>query len=166
MCLSSLPYVGIFRNAVRNFKFNGKRSYKTSLGKLVARDIKKEYKDKVFDIITAVPLHKSRFKERGFNQSAELARVISKELDIPYAETLIKKRNNKVQHTLKASERQTNVKGAYKVLNKDIIKNKNILIIDDIITTGCTLTECTDMLLKGGAKSVFCATVCSVDFYF
>lgn len=165
-CISSLPYVGIFSNAVKFFKFNGKKGYSHPLGKLMAKDIKREYADIYFDFITAVPLHKKRFEDRGYNQSEILAKVISKEIKVPYIETLIKKRNNKVQHTLTAKEREANVKGAYKVITKDIIKDKNILIIDDIITTGYTLTECTDMLLKAGAKSVYSATLCSVDFYY
>ena len=89
-----------------------------------------------------------------------MARTIAEELNIPYTETLFKHKNNKVQHTLKGKDRMNNVKNAYKVIDKSLIKDKNILIVDDIITTGCTIGECAKTLFKGGCNTVCCCTLC------
>ena len=77
------------------------------------------------------------------------------------AETLDKIRYNKKQHTLKASERRENVKGVFKCRDPELVKDKNVLIIDDIITTGATLGECAKILKKAGCASVSCAVFCA-----
>lgn len=159
-CISPFYYEDIFKKAVLDFKFNNKVFYGKSLGIIMADIIKENYCDFHFDIITAVPLHKNRQKERGYNQSEVLAREISKKLNIPYMDTLLKHKDNLVQHTLKGKERMKNVKNAYKVIDKKLIKDKNILIIDDIITTGCTIGECAKTLFKGGSNIICCCTLC------
>ena len=162
ICVSSFPYEDIFKNAILNIKFKSKTAYAPQVAVTMVRDINDCYKDKNFDFITSVPLHKKRYRKRGFNQSRLLAENISKQLKTPYIEALVKVKNNKPQHTIKGKERMSNVKNAYKVIDKAIIKDKNILIIDDIITTGYTLGECCKVLDKGGAKDVICATFCRV----
>ena len=159
-CISPFFYDDVFRNGVLQFKFNDRKYYGKSMGKLMIDAIKKSYEGMKFDIITAVPLHSKRLKERGYNQSEILARVISEELNIPYVETLFKHKNNLVQHTLKGKDRMKNVKNAYKVIDKSLIKDKNILLVDDIITTGCTIGECAKTLFKGGCNIVCCCTLC------
>lgn len=161
-CVSSFPYENIFKNAIFNIKFRSKTVYVPQVAITMVSDINNFYRNKNIDFITAVPLHKKRYRKRGFNQSQLIAENISKQLKIPYIEALVKVKNNKIQHTLKSKERMSNVKNAYKVVDKAILKDKNILIIDDIITTGHTLGECCNVLCKGGAKDVFCATLCRV----
>lgn len=161
-CVSSLPYKEPFKTALWNFKFSKERDYSNQMGMLIARDIKAIYGDRHFDFITAVPIHKKDLAIREYNQSEFLARAISKELSIPYTEALIKKRYTKPQRKQQAVDRMKNVQGAYKVISKDIVRNKDILIIDDVITTGCTLGECAETLTKSGARSVHCSTLCSV----
>ena len=159
-CISPFYYEDDFRKGMLNFKFYDKKYLGKPMGILMVDTIKKSYGDLHFDIITAVPLHNKRLKERGYNQSEILARTIAEELNIPYIETLFKHKNNKVQHTLKGKERMNNVKNAYKVIDKSLIKDKNILIVDDIITTGCTIGECAKTLFKGGCNTVCCCTLC------
>lgn len=83
-------------------------------------------------------------------------------MNIPYCDTLEKFKENLEQHSIKASERAKNVMGVYRIIDKELIKDKKILIIDDIITTGHTLGECAKILMKKGCKSVDCAVLCSV----
>ena len=157
-CISSFPYCENFRKAVLTLK--KQKTLGIPLGKILAESITEGYADFHFDIITAVPLYKSKFKKRGYNQAEILAREVSKKISVPYIEVLDKIKNTKDQHLLKGRARIFNVLNAYRAKDKDIIANKNILIIDDIITTGCTLGECARVIRKAGANKVYCATVC------
>lgn len=160
MCVSSFPYLERYKRAVTEFKFNNKRSFSHQMGITMARDIMKIYGDCHFDVITSVPLHKKRLKKRGYNQSRLLAKEIGKLMGISYEDLLLKQKNNKIQHTLNRKERIKNVKNAYRVIDKSMVKGKNILIIDDIITTGYTLGECCKMLRNAKANLIVCGTLC------
>ena len=115
-----------------------------------------------FDLITFVPMYKGEEENREYNQTEILALMLSKKSGVPYCKTLVKNKANKKQHTLTKSERIRNVKGVYACIDTEIIKDKKILIIDDVITTGSTILECTDMLYKGGAAVVECACAAKV----
>ncbi|MGN1127121.1 MAG: ComF family protein [Ruminococcus sp.] len=159
-CVSSFPYDGVFKSAIKDFKFYNNPNRKKQLAKVMESDIRDYYKDTDLDIITGVPLHKNRLRQRGYNQSRLLGEELSVLLNIPYVEVLEKHRDNKIQHTLKAKDRINNVKNAYRLIDRDSVKNKTILIVDDIITTGCTLGECCRIVRNGGAKYVACCTFC------
>ena len=131
---------------------------------MIVQSVLEVHEEINFDIITCVPMHKDDRKKRGYNQAELLARECAKIMNIPYIDTLEKHKKNKVQHSIKAKERAKNVRGVYRLIQKDIVKDKNILIIDDIITTGHTLGECAKVLSKGKCKSIRCAVVCSVIF--
>ncbi len=161
-CVSSFPYEGIFKKCILNMKFHSKPYYAKKMGIIMAEDIRNFYKGYSFDIITSVPLHRKRKRKRGYNQSELLAKEIAAELNIPYKEILFKQKDNAVQHTLSGEKRIKNVKGAYLLVDKSLVKDKNILIIDDIITTGCTLGECSKIIFKGKANLVSCGTFCRV----
>lgn len=93
---------------------------------------------RTYDIITEVPIHKNRKNERGYNQSILIAREIAKYIDnLRYETTLQKVRNNERQSLLNKEERIRNVKDAYKIVQKEIICNKRIILFDDIYTTRC-----------------------------
>ena len=110
------------------------------------------------DIIIPLPLHIRRLYERGYNQSYLLAREIgstfSKEV---VTDLLIKIKNTKPQSSLSGRERRINLKNAFAVHDPEKIAGKNILLIDDIMTTGTTLTEASKVLIKAKVKSVACA---------
>jgi len=109
------------------------------------------------DIIIPVPLHYFRFVHRRYNQSALLAQALAKKTGIKHLPTALKReRNTKQQTGLTRRQRATNVKNAFSINTRYTakIKNKNILLIDDVLTTGATLTQCTKALLKAGAASV------------
>ena len=113
-----------------------------------------------YDIIVSVPIHKKRKQTRGYNQSELIAKEIAKKLNIKYTNNvLIKTIDTVPQSTLSQSQRTSNVLRIYKVINSQIIKDKNILLIDDIYTTGSTVNECSKVLKQNGAKLVDVLTI-------
>jgi len=115
-----------------------------------------------YDIICAVPIHKKRKAERGYNQSELIAKEISKKLqNIEYKDILIKTKNNKRQSDLKREDRIDNVRNVYEIRNKQIIKDKKIIIFDDVYTTGNTVNECSRVLKENGANKILVLTLAS-----
>ncbi|MDO5123250.1 MAG: phosphoribosyltransferase family protein [Eubacteriales bacterium] len=157
-CISAAPYIEPFSKAVKDFKFKNNTQISHQLAQVLAVAVKKAYPELDFDMITCVPLHENKLKARGYNQSELLAQDLSLILKIPYENTLKKTKDNEPQHSLSGTERQKNVLHAYKPLSSRLVKHKNILIIDDVITTGHTLGECCKMLRVAGCNSICCAT--------
>ena len=158
-CLAPLYYTGSVRKSVLRYKFRGARGYADAYGKILASCIR-EHLDVEYDIISWVPLSRKRKRERGYDQAFLLASAVAEELGQDVAETLTKPKNIGPQSELKGKdERVENISGAYEVSDLQFIKNKCILIIDDIVTTGSTLEECAKELIKGGAKKVVCAAL-------
>ena len=157
ICLSPFAYDGKIRQAICDYKFKGITDYSDFFSIKISEIIKGTLKK--VDFITSVPLHKLRQKERGFNQSEIIASKVGKILGIQYKELLVKIKKNKIQHELSGSERSQNVLGVYKSTNEKFIEGKSIILCDDILTTGNTLKECAKMLLKSGAKEIYCVTV-------
>ncbi|MCM8818195.1 MAG: hypothetical protein NC915_01770 [Candidatus Omnitrophica bacterium] len=113
-----------------------------------------------FDLIIPVPLYWKKEFIRGFNQSALIGNYLSKKLNKKmYQNILIKSKNTISQTELSENERKENVKGSFKLKNSGIIKDKIILLIDDVYTTGATTEECKKVLLKNGCKKVIITTL-------
>ena len=163
VCAAALRYNESVRRAIHRFKFGGKTNYAKVLGRLMAGAIEKELADR-YDIITWVPISAERKKSRGFDQSMLLAYAIALELEDVAAETLSKTVHNRAQSNLSgAATRKRNVEGVYSVTDSSLIEGKRVLLIDDILTTGSTLSECSSALLKAGAIEVVCAVLARVD---
>lgn len=162
ICVSPFSYKDPIKTAICDYKFKGILDYSDLFSKEISKVVDAHFKD--IDIITAVPLHKLRKKERGFNQSEILASKIGKLIGVPYVGLLVKFKKNKVQHSLPRLEREENVKNVYKAINENKIKGKNILLCDDIVTTGSTLRECAKILFEAGANKVYCATTAKAEF--
>jgi ComF family protein len=114
------------------------------------------------DLLVAVPLHVRRLKERGFNQALLLAQAFP---DKPLArEALIRVRHTVPQSGLNPRERRENVKRAFAAPRPEDLKGKNVLLIDDVYTTGATVRECAKVLLKAGAREVNVLTVARVRY--
>lgn len=114
------------------------------------------------DAITFVPCGARRLKERGYNQAAELAKLLSEKTGLPLYDCLCEIRPTDKQALLKSAQRQENVRGAYGIKEnfpKDDLKNKSIMLIDDIFTTGSTAGECAAVLKRAGIKKVFVFTL-------
>ncbi len=113
-------------------------------------------------VLVPVPLHKSKLKERGYNQSEELAKELSKTLNIPVAtDILIRTKKTLPQISLSGSQRQENIKGAF-AINKNCrtpevlqFSGKKVFLVDDVYTTGSTMEECANVLRTSGAKQVW-----------
>lgn len=157
-CAVLYPYAGSVRESILRFKFEGEKRNANYYAERLATQILEQFRGSAFDFVTSVPLSDKRKKERGYNQSELIARRISEQLGVPYAECLSKTADNAEQHRLKRNERKANVKGAYQVSDTGI-PGRRILMVDDIMTTGATLSECASVLYKAGAESVFCAVV-------
>lgn len=112
------------------------------------------------DIIAFVPMTEEKQKERGYNQAGELAKNLAKYIGLPYDEnTLQKVKNTPRQVDLVFEERSKNVKDAFWVTDRKTFKDKVILLIDDVMTTGATCDECAKALKKGGAKKIIVLTL-------
>jgi ComF family protein len=107
-----------------------------------------------FSLVTCVPLHKSRLKERGYNQAALIGERIAKYMQIPFDEKLLKRiKKTKVQSGLVRSERVKNIKGAFELVGE--IRGKRVLLVDDVWTTGSTMRECSRVIKINGANEVW-----------
>ena len=107
-------------------------------------------------ILLAVPITKKKLKQRGYNQSEEIAKALSENLQIPLLKScLLKIKETPPQMTLSREEREKNIKGVFSVENKELIGNKKILLVDDVYTTGSTMEECARVLKKAGAREVW-----------
>ena len=151
-------YEGSVRASILRYKFRGSRSYSQSYGRLLAMKLLQE--DISFDILTWAPISRRRKWRRGYDQVELIAKAVAKELGVPPVSTLKKTRHNRPQSKLNdAAARRANVLGVYRVTDHETVAGKRILLLDDILTTGATVSECARTLLTAGAKEVICATV-------
>lgn len=160
-CTAPFIYKDRFAESVKGFKFANRAQYARPLAFAVVNALSCSSVSLDFDYVTCVPMHPEQKINRGYNQSELLAKQCAKLMNIEYIDALEKFKKNKVQHSLKGAERRNNVKGVYRALNKEKLKDKRILLIDDIITTGSTLAECAKILRKCGCADIECAVVCS-----
>ncbi|MBO5332625.1 MAG: ComF family protein [Clostridia bacterium] len=147
------------RESIRLLKFNGKDFIANQLSDDMAESVKSDFKDIVFDMICFVPFSKGNKLTRKYNPSELLAKHLSKKLEIPLKPTLTKLYENENQRNLSMMERIGNVFGVFDVVEDADIKDKTILLVDDVKTTGATLSNCAWILKIRGAKNVYCATV-------
>ena len=152
-------YKDAVRESLLRYKFSGRRSYARPYGQVLAMKLQKENLDD-FDILTFVPIAPLRRLRRGYDQVALLADAVGSELGITPVRTLRKIRNTPPQSGIRdVAQRRANVLGAYKPYHPEVFSGKRVLLLDDVITTGATVSECARVLLTAGAKEVFCASV-------
>ena len=152
-------YEGNARNSILRFKFQNARSYAQTYGRFLAMKLLEEDMAD-FDILTWVPVSPLRRLKRGYDQVELLAQAVGRELDTEPMPLLRKIRNAPPQSGISGdAARRANVLGAYRVTDPDALRDKRILLLDDVITTGATASECARVLLTAGAKSVNCAAV-------
>lgn len=149
------PYEGLMAELITRFKYQGATYLAHPLGKLMA-----DYKDEIFsfahiEMVVPVPLHPRRLQERGFNQSLLLARVISRIHKIPLEFNVLERiRYTQPQTQLSRLEREKNMRGAFRVRKNHLPAGSNILLIDDVFTSGATVGECARVLKEAGAQQV------------
>ena len=152
------PYEGSVREIVRHYKYNGLRSLAPSLASEMGH-VLDEWSPAI-DLIANVPVHPARLRERGFDQAELLARELSRAAAIPFVAALARVRETAVQaRAMNAAQRSENVRGAFHVPNPDGVGRSSILLIDDVLTTGATLTEAARALRRAGARTVYALTL-------
>lgn len=149
------------RHLIHLFKYGKNTGLRVHFSRFLKNFIKK-YRIPVhkFDLIIPVPIHSTRFRERGFNQSDLIARILAEHLYIPYSPNLLQRiRYTDNQARVNTKQRWTNMKGTFRIKHSNTIMNKNILVIDDVLTTGATLSEIAFELKKAGAAQVCGLTI-------
>lgn len=152
-------YKNNVRSSVHRFKFSGRRNYAGIYARLLGLQLQDKFTESL-DVITWVPVSRLRRLKRGYDQSALLAYALGEELTLPTKRLLKKVRHTPPQSGFRdAARRRANVLGAYQAVQADSIQGKTILLLDDVVTTGATASECAKTLLTAGAKQVLFAAV-------
>jgi len=160
---ASAIYDGMLKESIHRLKYIGKTGLAGPLGVLLFGTFARYYESKPVDLIVPIPLYRSKLFKRGFNQSFLLVRNFRRywlqwkgtEPSWKIApEILVRKRNTKSQTGFNRAERQKNIKGAFVVRKIELVKDRHIVLVDDVHTTGATLTEAGKVLLEAGASSV------------
>jgi ComF family protein len=150
---------------VHELKYNKRFLNGVFLGEQIAELRKDKIKKWEIDVIIPIPLHSLKLAERGFNQAYYISKGLSKKLNIPMKNKIIKRKKfTQSQTKLTRKEREANLTGAFELLNSKIVDKKNVLIIDDVITTGATTNECAKVLLSAGVRKVHAASVAIAEF--
>lgn len=159
LCAAPLRYQDKVRDSIHRYKFKGRRGYHKVYGKLVAQCVH-DHLDGRYDLITWVPLSDRRKRERGYDQAFLLASAAALELGDVAVETLRKERNTDPQSGItEDAQRRANVLGAYTPVDPELVAGKRVLLIDDVVTTGSTLSECARTLRTMEAEDVVCAAL-------
>ena len=152
-------YEGVVRQALLQYKFRGVPARGRVFGRLIAGELQQREKTE-FDILSWVPLSPKRERRRGYDQARILAESAGEVLGMRAEPVLRKVRNAPPQSHLRTKEaRRANISGCYAVLDPNRVAGKRVLLIDDIVTTGATVSECARMLMLAGAESVSAAAV-------
>jgi len=152
------------QHIIHSLKYNKRFTTGKFLGTILAENLGQKIKEWKIDYIIPVPLHHLKKAERGYNQSFYIAKGLSTGLEIPVGKSFIKrKRFTESQTTMNLKERQENIEGAFKAKRNLNLKGKNILLVDDVITTGSTIGECGRVLLNAGANKVYAVSVAIAD---
>jgi len=158
-CISPLYFVENTRDSLHRFKFSARREYSKAYAPILAACIIEQY-DGLYDIFSWVPVSDKRRRERGYDQAMLLALETARCLSQQAIQTLQKVKDTKPQSSIGAMNvRFENVKSAYAAIDPEYIAEKRVLLIDDVVTTGATLSAAAQALLDAGAKQVFCATL-------
>ena len=155
-------YRGNVRNALIRFKFMRRPGYGAVFGRELGQKLKKT--DYPVDVVTWVPTGFLRKRKRTYDQVELIAREVAWQMELPAEKLLRKTRNNRKQSSLRGKKaRAKNVAGAYAAVDGAAIEGKRILLIDDIVTTGATVSEAAGVLKAAGAKAVYAACVASAS---
>ena len=153
--ISIFKYEGIIRDKIIDYKLNEKSYLYKTFTIFLLKNKKVFEKIQSYDTIIPVPISEKRKKTRGYNQSLLISREISKKTGIKLQEkNLIKIKNTIEQSKLDKEEREKNVQNVYQIKNEEILKNKKILLLDDIYTTGNTVNSCCKILKKAKPKKI------------
>lgn len=160
-CQAVCEYTGGLKRIIHDIKFRQQKKYAIHLNWLLTNS-KRPHLFSTIDYVIPVPLHADRLQERGYNQTEIIFKEWSKIEKIVWVpDLLVRDKHTIPQWELTLTQRKENIKGAFLITRPDVVKGKNILLVDDIITTGITLDECAKVLKKSGAASVHGLAVAS-----
>lgn len=155
-------YAGVVKDAIHLFKYKGVRAMEGFLSRAFEGGLPGWFGG--VQVVAAVPLHPKRLAGRGFNQSLLLARNASRTLGARLSvDGLVRTRNTRPQVDLSPGEREQNVRGAFSAARTGEFTGRDVLLVDDVYTTGATVRECSKVLRKAGAKKVYVLTVARAD---
>ncbi|MCI8497175.1 MAG: ComF family protein [Clostridiales bacterium] len=157
-CVSPFYYDGCAKDGLWRLKFNGKTDGVPVLAHEMAGSVRAQYGERCADLVVCVPSTRAAMRLRGYNQAELLAQRLAQELELPCDADALQKVLEISQRSMDALARRENVIGAYAVAKDELIKGKNILLVDDVITTGATLNECAKVMKQAGAKDILCVT--------
>jgi len=150
---------GVIRKVIHDFKYGRQLHLRHLIGRwLIEAMDDARLAGRPFHLIVPVPLHPARKRERGFNQAELLARELQRAGDIPLSDVLQRIRYTTTQTRFDRSERMENLRGAFRLRRGCTVRDLRILLVDDVLTTGSTLSECASVLKKAGAFSVHAVT--------
>lgn len=152
------------QHAIHALKYDKRFPVGIFLGKVLATEIKSNKTSWNFDLIIPIPLHQLKKAERGYNQSYYIAKGVGKELRVKVSDRVVKRtKYTESQTTMNLNQREENISGAFKIRNQKMVRRKSILLLDDVITTGATISECGKMLLESGATKIYAASIAIAD---
>jgi len=150
---------GIVRQVILNFKYGRQIHLRHLVADWLFTALEDErLRGREFDLIVPVPLHPARQRERGFNQAALLVELLSQQISIPARAILERTRYTTTQTAFDRAERMENLRGAFRLRRNADVRNLRVLLVDDVLTTGSTLSECARILKRARARSVYAAT--------
>jgi competence protein ComFC len=157
--VSSYRSRGIVRKLVHQFKYGRQFHLRHPLAEWLSETLSDpRLRDRRFDVIVPVPLHPARERERGFNQAQLLAELLADKISVPIRPALERIRYTTTQTAFDRAERMENLRDAFRLRKKMHVQDLRVLLIDDVLTTGSTLSECARVLKRCGAVSVHAAT--------
>jgi len=160
------PYEGVLKEAIHRFKYLGRRGLACSLAGLMVETARAEPLLTSVDLILPVPLSDEKLRLRGFNQAVLLAEEAGYRLQMPVnSKLLVKDFETHPQAGLNRTAREQNLRGAFRVTNAGVINGKNIMIIDDVFTTGSTMSSAALVIRSAGAKHVFGLTAAAGRYF-
>lgn len=163
MARAVVSFETVIMEVIHKFKYNRDLALGDALGSLFAEFSFPDLNFSDYKMLIPVPLHKKKLQERGFNQALLLAKRMGKKYSLPVNFSLLKRHKFTLTQTgLNQREREENIKGAFSVIGKKEAVGENIILIDDVFTTGATVNECTRTLLEAGACRVSVLTLARV----
>ena len=155
---------GIVQRLLHHLKYERNQELGVRLGNWYGKELESTMPKEDHDLIVPTPLHVSKLRTRGYNQSDLIAQGLSESLGIPWSGQVLKRvKKTMTQTKMGKVERWKNVERIFQVVNHSAIENKNIILVDDVITTGATLNSCVEALVEVGVSRVSILTLAKAD---